>query len=47
VLIGMPEVFLRMKIGSENTLEELETVFNSIANKIHRKEIVANPGLAA
>jgi len=34
----MPEVFLRMKIGSERTLEELESIFNTIANKIHRKE---------
>lgn len=40
VLIDMPEILLRMKIGNDLTLAELETMFNNIANKIHKEEIV-------
>ena len=47
VLIDMPEILLRMKIGSEYTLAELEAVFNRVANKIHRGEAPPCPPMAA
>ena len=47
VLIDMPEILLRMKIGNEYTLPELEAVFNRVANKIYRGETVPIPALAA
>jgi hypothetical protein len=37
VLIDMPEVLLRMKIASEYSLKELQTVFNTVANRINKK----------
>ena len=47
VLIDMPEILLRMKIGKERSLAELEAIFNNVANKIHRGEIVPCPPVAA
>ena len=36
-----------MKIANESSLEELEAIFNSVANHIHRGKVVPVPGLAA
>lgn len=33
-LIDMPEVMLRMKIGSMYTLDQLKDIFNDILNKV-------------
>lgn len=46
-MIDMPEVLLRMKIGSEYSLKELQSVFNTVANRINKKQIVPVPALAA
>ena len=46
-MIDMPEVLLRMKIASEYSLKELQTVFNTVANRINKKQIVPVPALAA
>lgn len=40
VPIDMPEVLLRMKIGYDLTLSDLEDIFNSVCNKVARKECV-------
>ena len=37
VLIGMPEVLLRMKIASSLSLVELERIFNKLANHLLSK----------
>ena len=37
VLTDMPEILLRMKIGNDYTLKELEHIMNTIANKIYKK----------
>ena len=34
----MPEVLLRMKIGHDLSLSDLEDIFNAVCNKIVRKE---------
>ena len=36
MMIGMPEVLFRMKVGTMVTLEELESMFNQLANMIIR-----------
>lgn len=47
VMIDMPEILLRMKIGNDFTLDELNKVFNTVANQIKQKKVMANPALAA
>ena len=47
VLIDMPEILLRMKIGKERSLAELEDIFNHVANKIHRGETIPCAPVAA
>ena len=47
VMIDMPEILLRMKIGNDYTLEQLNKMFNTVANKIKQKKVIANPALAA
>jgi hypothetical protein len=47
VAIGMPEVLLRMKIGHDLLLKELEEIFNIICNKINQKTCVPFGPVAA
>jgi len=47
VMIDMPEILLRMKIGNEYTLDQLNKMFNTVANKIKQKKVIADPALAA
>ena len=37
VMVDMPEVLLRMKIGNDLTLKELEDIFNTVVNRIKDK----------
>ena len=47
-LIDMPELLLRMKIGNELTLEDLQDILNTVLNKMARKECPClTPGQAA
>lgn len=47
VLIDMPEIVLRMQIANKYTLVELNEIFNAVANKINRREVVPDPHIAA
>ncbi len=37
VLFDMPELLLRMKIGANNSLKDLQDMFNAIMNSIAKK----------
>ena len=47
VLIDMPEIVLRLQIGNEHSIDELNQMFNQIANKIKRGEVTPNSAIAA
>lgn len=47
VLIDMPEIVLRLQIANQYSLEELNKMFNVVANKINRGEVIPNPHVAA
>jgi len=47
VLIDMPEILLRMHLGSQYTLSELEEMFNIVANKINQGKCTQYPPIAA
>ena len=47
VLIDMPEILLRMKIGNDYTLDELKGIFNKVCNSIKKKQCIHIPPLAA
>lgn len=38
VLIDMPEILLRMKIGNDHTLPELKKVFNKVCNAVNNRK---------
>lgn len=38
VLIDMPEILLRMKIGNDYTLPELKKVFNKVCNAVTNRK---------
>lgn len=47
VMIDIPEIVLRLQIGNDYTLDELNKIFNDIANKIRRGEVTPDTSLAA
>lgn len=47
VPIGMPEVLLRLKLGNELSLDQLEDIFNTICNKINQGKCAPNAQLAS
>lgn len=47
VLVDMPEILLRMHIGNNHTLVQLEEIFNTIANKINKGKCSLRPSVAA
>lgn len=47
VLADMPELLLRMKLGSQFSLQELKEIFNVVMNKIRKEQGPLDPGAAA
>jgi len=43
----MPEILLRMKIGANHSLVELQDVFNAVMNSIAKRSGPLQPGTAA
>lgn len=47
VMVDMPEILLRMKIGNELSLGDLEKIFNKVCNQIKKGNSVPVPPLVA
>jgi hypothetical protein len=45
-MIDMPEILLRMKVGNELSLKDLQDIFNKVCNQIKQEKAFAAPPLA-